>query len=206
MAARSGKVAAMLDRFRALTSSGLREAAGLLPAERLRAVQVMRFVLRTLADAIEPLLATPPPATSPPSPPAPSATTAGPACGSAMADAPVQIQLGRPRANGAVARAAATGFQKVGRVAELAPGCATVVQVGERAIALFNVDGTFHALDNRCLHRGGSIGEGKLEGAIIECPLHGWQYDVTTGQCQSNPAKLESFKVKVEGDEVLVEI
>src|SRR5690349_20923621 len=73
--ARSGKVAAMLERFRVLTSTGLRGAAGLLPAERLRAVQVVRFVLRTLADAIEPLEAPPRPnlAGSPPRAPGPTA-------------------------------------------------------------------------------------------------------------------------------------
>ena len=48
-----------------------------------------------------------------------------------------------------------------------------------RVIALFNVDGTFYALDGVCPHQGGPLGQGTLEGCIVTCPWHGWQFDVT---------------------------
>lgn len=72
-------------------------------------------------------------------------------------------------------------------------------------VALFNVGGSFHAVSNVCLHRGGPIGEGTLDGPIVTCPLHGWEYDVRTGKNVSNPlARLRTYAVRVEADDVLV--
>ncbi|MBI4609492.1 MAG: Rieske 2Fe-2S domain-containing protein [Candidatus Rokubacteria bacterium] len=90
---------------------------------------------------------------------------------------------------------------------EVAPGECRVVEVQGKTVALFNVDGTFYVLDNTCLHRGGPLGEGELEGKVITCPWHGWRYDVTTGANVNNPAvKVACFPVKVEGTSVFVEV
>jgi nitrite reductase/ring-hydroxylating ferredoxin subunit len=80
-----------------------------------------------------------------------------------------------------------------------------VVEVNGKTLAVFNVDGAFHAIDNTCIHRGGPLGEGDLEGSVVTCPWHGWQYDVTTGACVANPAaKVERYEVKVEDTDVKV--
>jgi len=93
----------------------------------------------------------------------------------------------------------------VAKVREIPPGGAKVVVVAGRPVAVFNVGGTFHATDNTCLHRGGPVGEGFLEGDVVTCPLHGWQYDVRTGQGLTNPAaQLRTYRVLVEGDDVKV--
>ncbi len=93
----------------------------------------------------------------------------------------------------------------VARVSDVRPGTAKVVVVAGRAIALFNVDGTFFATDNTCLHRAGPLGEGFLDGDVVTCPMHGWQYDVRSGQSFMNPsAKLRTYRVLVEGDAVKV--
>ena len=85
------------------------------------------------------------------------------------------------------------------------PGESRVVVVSGRPVALFNVNGTFYATDNTCLHRAGPLGEGFLDGAVVTCPMHGWQYDVRTGQSFMNPtAKLRIYRVVVEGDDVKV--
>jgi NAD(P)H-dependent nitrite reductase small subunit len=63
------------------------------------------------------------------------------------------------------------------------------VRVGDREFALFNVDGHLYALDGRCPHRGGPLGEGITESGHVFCPLHGWEFDVTTGVCVGNPGK-----------------
>ena len=87
-------------------------------------------------------------------------------------------------------------LMKVTQVSDLPPGEGKVVEVEGQPIALFNVDGTFHAIHNTCLHRGGPLGEGDLEGAVVTCPWHGWQYDVTNGNKVRNPdVKVASFKV-----------
>lgn len=82
-----------------------------------------------------------------------------------------------------------------------------VLQVKAEVIALFNVDGKFYAIDNTCPHRGGPLGEGDLDGCVVTCPWHGWNFDVTTGCSQDIPdEKIKTYSCKVEGDEVFVDI
>ena len=64
-------------------------------------------------------------------------------------------------------------FVAVIPAADVPPGTARTVEVRGIRIALFNVDGTFYAVDNTCPHAGGPLGEGKLNGGIVECPWHG---------------------------------
>jgi nitrite reductase/ring-hydroxylating ferredoxin subunit len=95
----------------------------------------------------------------------------------------------------------------VAKVDELPAGTTRVVEAGGRAVALFNVDGRFYALDNACPHRGGPLGEGDLDGAVVTCPWHAWRFDVTTGANANNPAvRLPCFPASVEGGEVFVEL
>jgi nitrite reductase/ring-hydroxylating ferredoxin subunit len=75
-----------------------------------------------------------------------------------------------------------SAFVPVARAADVPPGTGTTVMVGARAVALFNLDGEFHALDGVCLHRGGPVGEGDVDDGVVTCPWHGWQYEVATGR------------------------
>jgi nitrite reductase/ring-hydroxylating ferredoxin subunit len=94
-------------------------------------------------------------------------------------------------------------FVRVAGTADVKPGHGIVAEVNGKALAVFNVDGQFHVIDNTCLHRGGPLGEGELEVNVVTCPWHGWQFNVTTGACVNNPsAKVETYQVKVEGDDV----
>ncbi len=98
-------------------------------------------------------------------------------------------------------------YVKVAQVSDLQPGTGKVVMVKDKAIALFNVDGTFYAIDNTCLHRGGPLGEGEMEGNVVTCPWHGWQYDVKTGVSETNPSvKAQTYQVKVDGSTVMVSV
>lgn len=99
------------------------------------------------------------------------------------------------------------GFEKVASVSDLKDGQSKVVQAGGKTIALFKQDGSFFAIDNTCIHQGGPLGEGSLDGKVVTCPWHAWQYDITTGVSPVNPAaKVPCYKVKVEGNDVLVEV
>ncbi len=90
---------------------------------------------------------------------------------------------------------------------DLPPGHATEVSVGGQNIALFNVDGVFHALAGRCPHRGGPLGQGFLEGAQVSCPWHNYTFDVTTGEnVVSADLKVQRFEVKVEDGRVYVRL
>jgi len=95
----------------------------------------------------------------------------------------------------------------VARAEEVPPGTARIVQAGERDLALFNVDGAFYATQNDCLHLKGPLGDGRLEGCVLSCPWHGWQYDVRTGENEFDRAiVLETFDVVVEDGEVKVAV
>jgi len=94
-----------------------------------------------------------------------------------------------------------------GKLGDFPVGQVREVVVLGRILAISNVGGTLFATDGTCLHRGGPIGQGDLDGKIVTCPLHGWTYDVTTGQSFINPAaKLRTFPVTVEGETVLVDL
>jgi len=97
-------------------------------------------------------------------------------------------------------------FSKACAVSDVAPGTAKLVAVDGKEIALFNVGGTFYALDNECPHRGGPLGEGDLEDCIVTCPWHAWQYDVRTGESITDDLKVARYDVKVEGGDVLVAV
>jgi nitrite reductase (NADH) small subunit len=95
----------------------------------------------------------------------------------------------------------------VASAADISAGEGRVVDAQGKALALFNVDGTFYALDNSCPHRGGPIGEGDLEGSVAVCPWHGWRWDVKTGANANNPAvKMACFAATVEDGRVYVEL
>ncbi|MBS0181670.1 MAG: Rieske 2Fe-2S domain-containing protein [Nitrospira sp.] len=96
-------------------------------------------------------------------------------------------------------------FVRVAGTADIKSGHGIVAETNGKTLAVFNVDGAIHAIDNTCCHRDGPLGEGELEGTIVTCPWHGWQYNVTTGACTNNPsAKVATYQVKIEGDDVKV--
>lgn len=96
---------------------------------------------------------------------------------------------------------------KVAKTTDVPVGQGLVVQAGAKSLALFNVDGTFHVIDNTCPHRGGPMGDGDLDGRLAICPWHGWRWDVTTGANANNPAvKIACFPTRVVDGDVYVEL
>lgn len=94
-------------------------------------------------------------------------------------------------------------FVTVAKTADVQPGTGLVVEVAGKTLAVFNVDGAYHVMDNTCVHRGGPLGEGELEGDAVSCPWHGWQYSVKTGICLGNPAaKVTVYDTTVEGTDI----
>jgi nitrite reductase (NADH) small subunit len=78
---------------------------------------------------------------------------------------------------------------------------------GAKTICIANVHGEFSAMDNVCLHRGGPLGQGMIEGGKVVCPWHGWQWDPKTGEAaQNSSAKVVIYPLKIENGDVLVGI
>lgn len=106
----------------------------------------------------------------------------------------------------------------VARVHEIPPGARKLVTLGRREIGVFNLDGEFFALRNRCPHQGAALCDGRLVPVVsssapgdyelggktlLQCPWHGWEFDVRDGQSWSDPGRLRvaSYKVSVERDD-----
>lgn len=96
-------------------------------------------------------------------------------------------------------------YRRVARLSDLAAGSGVVRQVGQFEIALFQVDGTVYAVENACCHRGGPLGHGELQGGVVRCPWHLWEFDLSSGACLSSPGeRIRTYEVRIEGDEVFV--
>lgn len=77
-------------------------------------------------------------------------------------------------------------------------GQSAEVVANGRIFAIFHVDGAFHVLDGICPHAGGPLGQGTLNGCVVTCPWHGWQFDVTSGQhLLSDTIQQETYDVQI---------
>ena len=98
-------------------------------------------------------------------------------------------------------------FQKVATLDELWDGEMTVLEIEGRVVLLVNVDGGIHAYADSCPHLGTRLSQGSLQRNVLACATHGWEFDVSTGQ-GINPkmACLESFAVKIEDGDILIDV
>lgn len=96
----------------------------------------------------------------------------------------------------------------VARAEEIPPGHAARVEIGETPIAIFNVGGELHCVDDTCSHEEASLSDGDLDvdRCVIECPLHGSAFDLRTGEAITLPAvePVRVHRIEVEGGEVRV--
>ena len=97
-------------------------------------------------------------------------------------------------------------FVKVAKKSEIPDDCGKLVQAQGKDVALFKVEGKVHAIFAVCPHQGGPLAEGGIDGKVVTCPWHGWEFDVTSGACTFNDRiKVPAFRVREEGDDVYVE-
>ncbi|PXY23405.1 hypothetical protein BAY59_27405 [Prauserella coralliicola] len=111
----------------------------------------------------------------------------------------------------------------VGTVDELPPGSVRVVPVGRYGIAVYNVDGQFHALNNYCPHMGAPICLGRItgvatgdapgqkawarDGEVVECPWHGWKFLIADGKSLTKPVqRIRKYAVEVRNGQVILEV
>jgi len=96
----------------------------------------------------------------------------------------------------------------VAKKSEIQEDEAKRVIIGENQIALFNLDGEIYATDDICTHAYASLSEGYIEDGCVECPLHAGLFDIKTGKAQGVPVTedIKTFPVRIEGDDVYIEI
>ena len=96
---------------------------------------------------------------------------------------------------------------RAAKTSEIPTGTICEFQVNGIPVAIANVSGKFHAINGTCLHQAGPLGEGQLEGQIVTCPWHGWQFDVTTGQVFPHGGmNVDCYPVEIHDDEVYVDV
>lgn len=98
-------------------------------------------------------------------------------------------------------------FQKVASASDIPAGEMQIVEVGGREIVIANLGTKFVAFQNECTHREGPLGEGILEGNVVECPFHAGQFNVETGEVVAAPPDepIATFPVQVDGDEISID-
>ena len=98
-------------------------------------------------------------------------------------------------------------WKKVAEKNDVALGKGKEFVIDGKRIAVFNQNG-FHALDAICVHQDGSIASGKLEGDVIECPLHFWHYNIKTGELLDyiKGVKLKTYNVEAKSDGIYIDV
>ena len=88
----------------------------------------------------------------------------------------------------------------VGKTEAVPPGRGATVKLNNgKEVALFNVGGAFHAIENFCPHKGYPLADSRLYGNVVECDLHGWRFDVRNGECfTKTDCSIESYDVVIE--------
>jgi len=79
-------------------------------------------------------------------------------------------------------------------------------EVGGLAVAVFNLDGEFYALEDTCPRDDGSLSQGDLFGDLVQCPIEACKYELSTGKCITFDAHVQAFPTKVEGSDVFVQL
>lgn len=96
-------------------------------------------------------------------------------------------------------------FVPVASASDIEPGAWQCYRVGEQDVVVFNIDGQFHAIDDTCPHRGAPLSKGFLEGSTVYCALHGWPFDVTTGEMPGAPEIcVPRYALKIEDGKILI--
>jgi nitrite reductase/ring-hydroxylating ferredoxin subunit/hemoglobin-like flavoprotein len=96
---------------------------------------------------------------------------------------------------------------RVARIDEIPDGCRKIVDVDGVSIGVFHHNGAWYALRNYCLHRGGPVATGNLEGDTLVCPWHHFKYNITTGQLLVDPnVKLDTYPVTINGDGLFITV
>jgi nitrite reductase/ring-hydroxylating ferredoxin subunit len=99
------------------------------------------------------------------------------------------------------------GYEVVLHKDALEKGRIIEIIIAGKAIAVANVEGSFYAINNACPHAEGPLGEGGMDGTLVTCPYHGWQFDVTDGSCKTNPySKVQTYPVQVVDSAVCVKL
>ena len=102
-------------------------------------------------------------------------------------------------------------FERVAALSDVPPGSMIDLEgVGgdeTRMVVICNIEGELHAMDGRCPHRDGPLGQGALHGRMVVCPWHAWEFDCVTGRNDRDPGlRQRKYDIRVDGEDILVDV
>ncbi|MDF2770199.1 MAG: Rieske (2Fe-2S) protein [Nitrososphaeraceae archaeon] len=97
---------------------------------------------------------------------------------------------------------------KVGDERDIKENYGKEINVNGIRIALFHANGRYYAIEALCRHQDGSLAPGKIDGEVVECPLHSWHYNIKTGELLDflEGVKLTTYKINIKDNEIFIEI
>jgi 3-phenylpropionate/trans-cinnamate dioxygenase ferredoxin component len=97
---------------------------------------------------------------------------------------------------------------RIAGVKEISNGCGKEVNIKGNRIALFHANNNYYAIEALCRHQDGSLAPGRVDGEVVECPLHSWHYNIRTGELLDflQDVKLNTYKVEVKGEDIYIDI
>ena len=97
-------------------------------------------------------------------------------------------------------------FIRVASVDDIQDGGMVSAEIEDDKVIIAHLDGEFYAFNEECTHSGCGLSDGDLDGNIIQCPCHGAEFDIRTGEVISPPAvePLKTYQVRIEGDDILI--
>ena len=97
---------------------------------------------------------------------------------------------------------------KVAQRAEIKENGGKELNVNGTRVALFHANGKYYAIEALCRHQDGSLAPGKIDGEVVECPLHSWHYNIRTGELLDylEGVKLTTYKVDVKGNDIYIDV
>ena len=99
-------------------------------------------------------------------------------------------------------------YVKVAQKGEIKENGGKEVSVNGTKVALFYASGKYYAIEALCRHQDGSLAPGKIDGEVVECPLHSWHYNIKTGELLDylEGVRLTTYKVDVRGNDIYIEL
>jgi nitrite reductase (NADH) small subunit len=99
-------------------------------------------------------------------------------------------------------------WKKIAETIEIPENKGKEVEVNGNRIAIFHANGRYYAIEALCRHQDGSLAPGKINGEVVECPLHFWHYNIRTGELLDylKDVKLETYTLEIRGNDIFIDI
>ncbi|MGE0242952.1 MAG: Rieske (2Fe-2S) protein [Nitrososphaeraceae archaeon] len=99
-------------------------------------------------------------------------------------------------------------WKKIAETFEIPENKGKEIEINGNRVAIFHANGRYYAIEALCRHQDGSLAPGKINGEVVECPLHLWHYNIRTGELLDylKDVKLETYTLDIRGNDIFIDI